>query len=515
MRLQKVILSAVFILTSCSGNERESTPKELSGFQALSGPYFGQEPPGSEPKLFLPGLITTPTDYERCVVFLDDGRLCVFAQDQIGVVFTREKDGRWTPPQSMPLEPKYYEFDYTPTPNGRAIVFQSIRPIGDGDILEEGNIWTMEWMGDGWTAPTPLSKPPNTDDAFEGYPALTADGTAYFFSSGSESSLPVDIYYSRSTDGQYQEPIALDAPINSAYDEHDPIVAPDESYLMFGSRRPGGFGRDDTYICFRRDDGTWTHPLNIGSKLNSISGDNRINMTTDGQYFFFNSSRDTDYLENEPAGDKWASPSGVYWVDSSFIESHRHTLLNKDCAATLIERKYERDGLAPAIGALKDLYANRQDDYYFSYYELLQICEQMIRGGDVGDAEKFYEVLLETLPSEYRVKRGYAMVLTMNGLPSQGLTLLADTMAPNPKELMINTYWVGHDLIRYKKREDALKVMKVNAMKHPDAYLAHLGLAQAYEANGDTENAIESCKKALELKPDYKNAVSLLKSLES
>jgi hypothetical protein len=449
------------------------------------------------------------------VVFLDDGRLCVFAQDQIGVVFTQEKDGRWTPPQSMPLDPKYYEFDYTPTPNGRAIVFQSIRPMSDDDTLEEGNIWTMEWTGDGWTAPTPLSKPPNTDDAFEGYPALTADGTAYFFSSGSDRSLPVDIYRSRCIDGQYQEPEVLNAPINSAYDEHDPIVAPDEGYLMFGSRRPGGFGRDDTYICFRRDDGTWTHPLNIGGKLNSVAGDNRINMTTDGKYFFFNSSRNTDYLQSEPAGDKWASPSGVYWVNSSFIEDLKQTLLTKDCASISIETTYKKDGLASAIGTLKDLYANRSDEYHFSYYELLMIAEQMIRRGDLGDAEKFYEALLETLPNDYRIKRGYAMVLTMNGLPSKGLTLLADTMASNPKELMINTYRLGNDLIRYKKREDALRVMKVNAMKHPDAYLAHLGLAQAYEANNDTENAIKSCKKALELKPGYGRAVSLLKSLES
>jgi hypothetical protein len=307
----------------------------------------------------------------------------------------------------------------------------------------------------------------------------------------------------------------LEAPINSAYDEHDPIVAPDESYLMFGSRRPGGFGRDDTYICFRRDDGTWTHPLNIGGKLNSVASDNRINMTTDGKYFFFNSSRDTDYLEHEPAGDKWASPSGVYWVDSSFIEDLRQTLLTKNCASNPIERAHKKDGLASAIGTLKDLLANQKDSYYFSYYELLQICEQMIQSGDLNDAEKFYRALLETLPNEFRIKRGYAMVLTMNGLPSEGLTLLADTMASNPKELMINTYWLGNDLIRYKKLEDALKVMKVNAMKHPDAYLAHLGLAQAYEASDDTENAIKSCKKALELKPGYRNAVSLLKSLES
>jgi hypothetical protein len=45
--------------------------------------------------------------------------------------------------------------------------------------------------------------------------------------------------------------------VNSEYNEADPFVAPDESYLIFQSKRPGGFGNNDLYISFRNKGGQW------------------------------------------------------------------------------------------------------------------------------------------------------------------------------------------------------------------------------------------------------------------
>jgi len=45
--------------------------------------------------------------------------------------------------------------------------------------------------------------------------------------------------------------------INSEYTELDAFVAPDESYIVFTSNRPGGLGTGDLYVS-RQKDGAWT-----------------------------------------------------------------------------------------------------------------------------------------------------------------------------------------------------------------------------------------------------------------
>ncbi len=51
-----------------------------------------------------------------------------------------------------------------------------------------------------------------------------------------------DIYVSRLIDGEYTEPERVSDKINSRFHDFDPFVAPDESYLVFCSIRPGDMG---------------------------------------------------------------------------------------------------------------------------------------------------------------------------------------------------------------------------------------------------------------------------------
>jgi hypothetical protein len=514
------IVSIVFIVVMSSCRSTPEDSRGLNGFEALSGPYFGQESPGAEPKVFMPGLVST-TEYDRCVTFLDDGNLCVFTRDLKGVRYTVGKNGRWTVPESGPLEFAYYskysEFDFTAAPDGRAVYFQTRRPTGPEDTEEESNVWIVEWTGSDWGEPRPLPPPVNTEEHYEAYPTVTSSGTVYFFS-GDRSGFPsADIYRSRYVNGEYLPQERLEWPISTDFDEHDPYVAPDESYLMFGSRRPGGFGRDDTYICFRREDGGWTHPINIGHPLNSISRDNRINVTPDGKYFFFASGRVTDV----PKGEKMSTPivetygdNDVYWADTRFIDDLKSDVLHKQCAADILREEYQKNGIQSAVGLLADLYTEKKDGYFFPIYELLAICEDMMRAGHLDDSEGFYEALRDTLPDEYRIKLGYAMFSTMNGFVDEGLAMLKKAMADNPSELRWEVQFRGNDLLRSSKIEDALKVMQFNVQEFPDWPLAYTSLAAVYEERGDKDKAIENCRKALELHPDDRDANAMLERLE-
>ncbi len=75
--------------------------------------------------------------------------------------------------------------------------------------------------------------------------------------------------------------------MNTEFSEHDPFVAPDESYLIFTSTRPGGFGREDLYIGYKKVDGSWTEPKNMGKTINSSGVDFCPMLSPDGKYLFF------------------------------------------------------------------------------------------------------------------------------------------------------------------------------------------------------------------------------------
>jgi hypothetical protein len=92
-----------------------------------------------------------------------------------------------------------------------------------------------------------------------------------------------DIYVSHFVVREYQAPQNLGPVINSPSLEQHVYVAPDESYILFDSDRPEGFGGGD----FRERDGAWGEAINIGKPINSEIWDWYPNITPDGKYLIF------------------------------------------------------------------------------------------------------------------------------------------------------------------------------------------------------------------------------------
>ena len=66
--------------------------------------------------------------------------------------------------------------------------------------------------------------------------------------------------------------------------------------------------RDDG---FRKDDGSWGKPMNLGKAVNSEAADLRPSVTPDGRFLFFTSDR--------------SGKGEIYWVSTQVIESLRET----------------------------------------------------------------------------------------------------------------------------------------------------------------------------------------------
>ena len=86
----------------------------------VSGYYFGQEPPGLEPTLFAPGIISLPNISEIRVAFSPDGNECFFTKSSPGntypwhLYYTQCIDNEWTPTELAPFHPQQGDFTGQP-----------------------------------------------------------------------------------------------------------------------------------------------------------------------------------------------------------------------------------------------------------------------------------------------------------------------------------------------------------------------------------------------------------------
>jgi hypothetical protein len=284
-------------------------------FPVLQGPYLGQTPPGATPEVFAPGVVSTG-DGEGCYGFMDGGRLFVFKHSPPGsdwkwvpLSLMALEDGRWSKPSTTTLD-ELYPYNFTVSPDGTTLYFSSVHaPEDRNQLLPKANIWVVRRGPEGWATPRMLPFPINTDGP-DAYPTVTRDGTLYFMSVREGGFGTDDVYRSRLKNGQYAELEHLGAPVNTEYSEVDVFIAPDESYLIFCSDRPGGYARFDLYVTFRKDDDSWSPPVNMGREINAAGYQFRPSVTPDGKYFF--------YTRGEPDGE-----DALYWVSAQIIRDLR------------------------------------------------------------------------------------------------------------------------------------------------------------------------------------------------
>ena len=155
---------------------------------------------------------------------------------------------------------------------------------------------------------------PVNSDGNEIHPSTALNGNIYFF-----GRYGADICVARCEDGHYREPEVLGNEVNSGFVELDPVIAPDERFLIFHSNRPGGFGGNDLYISFRDPEkNQWLKAVNMGKGINTENSDYCARLSSDGKYLFFS-------RKNLKTG-----KSDFYWVSAVIIENRRQEALKND-----------------------------------------------------------------------------------------------------------------------------------------------------------------------------------------
>ncbi len=320
-------LSVLVLITGCNGGNISDS------FPHLSGPWLGQTPPGDEPELFAPGIVSTGM-FSRDIAMTPDGNeiyWCAIGPNYSwsAIMGSRLENGHWTEPQALPftMNPEYFTIEPHITPDGEHLYFASNDPAGQGQ-----DIWVCDREGDGWSEPYNPGSPVNTEHA-EYFPTLTHDGTIYFTRRiiGEQENA---IWRSRLVDGEYGEPERLPRQVNCGTTRYNAFIDPAEQYLILAVDGMGDtVGMTDYFIIFRSPDDTWSEPVNMGEKINTAGRlDSVPYVSPDGRYFFFMSTRQDDEAVAARAGGTLEELLGlhnmprngfpdVWWVDASFIGS--------------------------------------------------------------------------------------------------------------------------------------------------------------------------------------------------
>ena len=188
------------------------------------------------PVLFGKGVISTEDD-ESGAAFTPDGQACYFVKrtpstivsSTMVICVSHKKNGKWGKPEIASFSGRYWDFDPFISPDGEKLFFISNRPAA-GKKGSDTDIWVVRKSGDGWSEPENVGAVINTS-GWELGCSVTNDGTLYYSTTGITGN--ADIFCSKLVDGKYQKPDSLGAAINSPYNETDPFVAPDESYILF------------------------------------------------------------------------------------------------------------------------------------------------------------------------------------------------------------------------------------------------------------------------------------------
>ena len=178
-------------------------------------------------------------------------------------------------PRPLPAVINQFRFHYFPavTADGRALLFTARKGAADTD---DENLYLARRLDNGeFEAPRSIS-PLINSPYNEGAAAISGDGKTLVFTScyRSDSRGDCDLYYSRRENGTWTEPVNLGPNVNSTWWDSQPTLSADGRTLYFSSaRKAGSLGQEDLYVTTLKDDGQWTPAKNLGAPVNTPGRD--------------------------------------------------------------------------------------------------------------------------------------------------------------------------------------------------------------------------------------------------
>jgi hypothetical protein len=327
MRALPVVLASLVLLVARSG--------PAAAWPVLSGPYFGQKPPGMRAEMFAPGIVSSEHHDDGPPAFSADGRECFWrvnghrdGADVSGAIFSsREVNGRWGEPRLERFSRPDGASRVCLQADGRRLYFDSRRPHPGGRSDAHSSAWFVDRTPSGWSEARPLSL--SIGNRRLEIVSVGADGWLHCVLDDSDprSAGPAVYRVRRSGDGfAAPEPMGV-VPTGAGQPVSAPTLSPDGATFVYTTVAERGIF---LMVSFRGTDGAWTAPQPLGDDINAPPQTKFAGYSPDGRYLFVVSNRRSPKA-NPPKLWKSDAFSGrqreplcdVYWVDARAVEALR------------------------------------------------------------------------------------------------------------------------------------------------------------------------------------------------
>lgn len=154
------------------------------------------------------------------------------------------------------------------------------------------DIYKVTKTDSGWSAPLNLGRNINTD-FWESAPSISPDGQALYFSSNQPGGFGgIDIYVAyKNKNGFWNKAINLGPNINTKGDDQTPFIHADNRTLYFASNGWPGYGGTDLFVAYKKVDGKWSSPTNLGYPINTFDNEGSIAIARNGSEGYIASDR--------------------------------------------------------------------------------------------------------------------------------------------------------------------------------------------------------------------------------
>jgi Tol biopolymer transport system component len=235
--------------------------------------------PASSPTVFVQEGVSLPNE-ESAPTFMPDGNV-VYLADNNTIRFSKLASGRWTKPIVAPFSGQWKDWDPFITPDGKRLIFVSDRPLAGmpQDKPQKNNqLWYVDHLsGDSWSQPRHFDAPVNVNGFNDYAPSVSRSGTLCFCSRGREGNKRMNAYYTKWLGDHYDNPKLL--VLNGDNDVFDPYIAPDESYIIFGSNK-------NLCISYRHGD-TWSAGQKLSAQVNNGNFNGGPYVSPDGKMLYY------------------------------------------------------------------------------------------------------------------------------------------------------------------------------------------------------------------------------------
>ncbi len=313
MKMKKIFLAMSLVIFSNAVFAQFNTSLKID--------YFGQTPPGKTAVVFSPDFICTPGVFVQNCCFSADGKEFVYVitdkdWSSSTIMYTKYENGNWTKPDTLhcPVYSgivPYFSYD------GKDLYMV----LCQYNNTPSADIYVCHRTANGWGEPIRLDSTVNSD-ANEWEVCISQNNTLYFSSARPGGFGDMDICTAHLVNGEFTNFHNLGVPINTSSKDECPYIAPDESFMVFNDWKYNPhFKGNNLYITYKKQDGSWTNPKDLGAGINTDLLDIYPYITPDGKYLIY-TRRD---------GASPAASSKLYWVKTDFVDSLRHTNFNPYC----------------------------------------------------------------------------------------------------------------------------------------------------------------------------------------